>query len=110
MLARDSSCAWQELRGKTAVDIGQPVFVDGSTAQPTFPITGLEPGLYKVKVWGLIVHPDGQDSSNQPKTVEVTSTETMSENGHSDSSDSTKVYMRDGTIAVGAPGERETAC
>lgn len=107
MLARDSSCAWQELSGKTAVDISQTKYVSGSTVQRTFPITGLEPGLYKVKVWGLIVHPDGQDSSNQPKTLEVTSTETLSIDGHSDS---TKVYMRDGTIAVGAPGERGTAC
>lgn len=107
MLARDSSCAWQELSGQTAVNIGQPVFVVGSTVQRTFPITGLEPGLYKVKVWGLIVHPDGQDSSNQPKSVEVTSAQTLSIDRHSDS---TKVYMRDGTIAVGAPGERETAC
>lgn len=64
----------------------------GDAGQRSFEISGLEPGRYKVVVWGSITHPNGE---NDP--ADVTSTqETSSGNGG---------YMRNGIIGVGTPGE-----
>lgn len=79
--------SWAAVTGMT----DQTATLSGIESQRSFQISGLGPGLYRVKVWGRIMHPnDGQQ-------IEVTSGIATSEGDHS-------TYMRDGTIAVGMPG------
>lgn len=91
VLARADGADWAPvLEDRPAGTLG---YTAGSR---TFEIAGLDPGRYKVVVYGLIVHPNGGDA-----TVEVWSNPTTSSEGNQ--------YMRNGIIGVGTPGEQVLA-
>lgn len=84
-----ASGGWEDVASK----IDQPTgALGGSSSQRSFSISGLADGLYRVKVWGRIVHPDQT----------VTSSTVTSAGDHP--ATGTK-SMRTGIIAVGTPGE-----
>lgn len=90
MLARADGADWAPVDGKVDQDAGT---LGGSIDQRSFNIAGLEPGRYKVTVWGAITHPNG---GNDPSVV--TSSETTSALNYDP-------HMREGIIGVGTPGE-----
>ena len=90
MLARADGGDWAPVDGKADQDAGT---LGGSAYQRSFNIAGLDPGRYKVTVWGAITHPNGD---NGPSVV--TSSETTSTLNY-------EPYQREGIIGVGTPGE-----
>lgn len=92
MLAR-TGADWLPVDGKANQDAGT---LAGDTSQRSFEIAGLDPGRYKVKVWGEITHP------NNGGTADVTSSEVTSAGDYR----SFPSHMRDGVIGVGTPGEK----
>lgn len=84
---------WLPVDGKANQDAGT---LAGDASQRYFEIAGLDPGRYKVQVWGEITHP------NNGETADVTSSEVTSAGDYR----SFPSHMRDGVIGVGTPGEK----